>query len=465
MYPRTGIVFALLLALSTGACASNLDKAFDGYVTRVTSQDQFQIGSRQVRANSKTSRQSAPNDGKTDAYVDPVVRVGSRLHIEGSFDKRTREFVASSIAFLPETDWGGDPNDAIDDTGLIEETPALHRAGNGAAGTLWVEGYPLKVTPQTRLLSEDGKDILIDQIHAGTWASFKGKWLTDHSIEVLSIKFLPNTITSDEVKFRDKSEPEIELPDYANHKPGKIKGHLKWTLNILPDQAIQDYVARVGEGLIPQYQKDLPASDPAKINFRFYVVEKPSRWKEVLNDASATPGGIIIVPDNVLAALDNEAQLAAILSNCIAITLDKQLFVHRARLKTQNIVGWASDFAGFYGLPVGIGDGIAAGKLAVQMNKRASRIGLRYMLSAGYDIRVAPFAWTVAANNKAHNPREAGLLPSGLTQSLMGDLYYDYASTDYSRLKTNREDYRKMLAELRAVAPKLPKPKNHPEPK
>jgi hypothetical protein len=47
----------------------------------------------------------------------------------------------------------------------------------------------------------------------------------------------------------------------------------------------------------------------------------------------------------------------------------------------------------------------------------------------------------------------------------MGDLYYDYASTDYPRLKTNREDYHKMLAELRAVAPKLPKPKNHPEPK
>src|SRR6185437_5002584 len=123
----------LLLGLSAGACASNLSKVFDGYVTSVTSQDQFQIGSRQVRANSKTNRQSAWNDRKTDAYVDPVIRVGSRLHIEGSFDKRTREFVASSIAFLPETDWGGKPNDAIDDTGLIEETPALDRAGNGAA--------------------------------------------------------------------------------------------------------------------------------------------------------------------------------------------------------------------------------------------------------------------------------------------------------------------------------------------
>src|SRR6185312_3212367 len=116
MFCRTGIVLALLLGLSAGAYASNLSKAFDGYVTSVTSQDQFQIGSRQVRANSKTDRQSARNDPKTDAYVDPVLRVGSRLHVEGSFDKQTGEFVASSIAFLPETDWGGDPNDAIDDT-------------------------------------------------------------------------------------------------------------------------------------------------------------------------------------------------------------------------------------------------------------------------------------------------------------------------------------------------------------
>ena len=97
------------------------------------------------------------------------------------------------------------------------------------------------------------------------------------------------------------------------------------------------------------------------------------------------------------------------------------------------------------------------------MNERASRNGLRYMLKAGYDIREAPFAWTVAANKKVQNPWPVKADPSGLTQSVMADLDFDYTSTDYSRLGSDREAYQKMLAELRAVAPKLPKSKNHVE--
>lgn len=470
MYARTGKVLAALLALSVGVYAAKLPNQFDGYVTSVTSQNQFEIGAHQVELSAKATRLTMQVRPGTNEFMDSTVRVGSRLHVEGHFDKHTQEFIARSITFLPQPDWGGNPNDKIEDTGLVEETPSLRSEGNGAAGTLWVEGRPLKVTPQTKLLSEDGKPISVDQIHTNMWASFEGKWLPDQMIEALSIRFSPNTITPDEVKFRDKSGPTIEEPDYANHTPGKIKtGLLDWTLNIhwtlsiLPDQAIQDYVTHVGEGLIPQYQKDLPASDPSKIHFRFYVVEKPSRWKETLNDASAGPGGIIVVPDNVLAALNNEAQLAAILSNCIAATLGKQEYAHHARTKIQNVVGLASNFPGLYGLPIGIGDAVAEQKLLLEMNERASRIGLRYMLRAGYDIREAPFAWRMAANEKVENPWREGNMPSPLTRSVMGDLYFNYASTDYSRLKTDREAYQKMLAELRAAAPELPKPKNHPE--
>jgi hypothetical protein len=302
------------------------------------------------------------------------------------------------------------------------------------------------------------------------WAAFQGKWSADHSIEVLSIRFAPNLLSQDEANFRYVSDPEVQLPDYANHKPGKIswpyKGMLdwtvKWTLNILPDQAIQDYVTRVGESLIPQYQKDLSASDPSKIDFRFYVVEKPSGWKETLDDAIATPGGVVIVPDNVLSALDNEAQVATILSNCIATTLAKQAYAHHARANAQNIVGLASGIAGVYGLPIGVGNGIAANRLVLHMYERSSRIALRYMLNAGYDIREAPFAWRVAANKELKNPWPVKADPSDLTQDLIGDLYFVYASMDYSQLKKNREAYHKMLAELRSVAPRLPKSKNYP---
>jgi hypothetical protein len=327
----------------------------------------------------------------------------------------------------------------------------------------------LQVTPQTKLLSTDGKTFPVDQIRPNVWAFFDAVRNSDGLIETHSITFELNIISSNEVKYRDQSEPKIEEPDYSRHIPGEIKFHYQgtvnypWTLTILPDETVQEYVTKVGEGLIPQYQKDLPAGDPAKINFRFYVVERPSRWKEVLDDASSLPGGVIIVPDNVLAALDNEAQLAALLSNCIAVTLEEQLYAHRARLKAQNVMAWAGVIPSLYGFPLSFGNGIAADRFQQQMNEQASRIGLRYMVRDGYDICEAPFAWSAAANKQAENPRTSSYFPTTFESNVLGDLYLDYAPQDCSHLKTGREAYQRMLSELRADAPKLPKPKNNPK--
>lgn len=463
MFSRSGLVATFLIAFTAAAYAAKLPTSFDGYVTSVVSQNEFEMSAQRVITNSNTEKQVVEISSGVD--TDPTVRVGSLLHVEGRFDKRSGEFVAKSIHFLPEP--GSDRVQAkgLEEVGLIEEPPDLHQAGSGTAGTLWVAGYRLKVTPQTKLLSEGGKSVPADHIRANTWAAFKAKRAPDDSLEALSLTFWPNTVTPDEVKYRDKSEPDIQEPNYATHTPGKIKFHLQWTLTILPDKAVQDYVTRIGQSLIPQYQKDLSASDPSKINFRFYVVERPSRWKKVMNDASATAGGVVIIPDSVLSVLDNEAQLAALLSNCIATTLDKQIYLHRGRLRAQAIIGNTSIpillFAPVgLAVPTLVGDGIAAHKLALQMNERASRTGLRYMLHAGYDLREAPFAWTVAANKRIENPVAVGVLPPALVQSVMADLYFNYASTDYSRLTTNRDAYHGILAELRSAAPKLPKPKN-----
>jgi len=460
MFSRSGAIAVLLIVFSATAYGAKLPTAFDGYVTSVASQSEFAMSAQRVTLDSHTDRQVMESHSGIDAA--PTIRVGSFLHVEGRYDKHSGKFIAKSIRVLPEPGFEKAQAKELKDAGLIEEQPDLHQVGNATVGTLWVAGYRLKITPQTKLSSEDGKSFPVDQIRTNTWAGFRAKRGPDGSLEAVSIKFWPNTVTQNEVKYRDKSEPDIQEPDYATHTSGKIKFHHQWTLMILPDKAVQDYVTRVGESLIPQYQKDLPASDLSKINFRFYVVERPSRWKEVRNDASASAGGVVIIPDNVLAVLDNEAQLAALLSNCIATTLDKQIYLHRGREKTQTALGLASDFAGLYGLPVGIGNGIAAKRLLLQINERASRTGLRYMLHAGYDLREAPFSWTVAANQRIENPVAVGVLPPALAQSVMADLYFDYAATDYSRLRKNREAYLAMLAELRSTVPKLPKPRNHP---
>jgi hypothetical protein len=475
MRSRYAWMLFIVLPFAVRAYAADLPTKFQGYVTSVGPSAEFDVGARRVTVDPKVTRTFEMKQGiEANVPADSTIRVGLRVRVTGSFDKRTGNFIANFVALLPPPE-----TSEIKGTGLIEETPRLSR--NARAGTLWVDGYPLQVTPQTKLLSADGSAFPLDQIATNVWASFQAKRGSDHSMEAQSITFHPNTATDEEIRYLDGLEPEIEQPDYASHRPGKIKFRYKWTpnypwtLSILPDKEVQDYVSRVGESLVPLYQRELPASDPTKVNFRFYVVEKPSKLKETLSDACSTPGGVIYIPDNVLAVLDNEAQLAALLSNSIATVLEKHAYIHRDRAKAQNGIAWASAFTGLYGLPANVGNSAASSRFNLQMNEQASRIGLRYLLREGYDLREDPFAWTVAANENADNPlpirgdpvavvhgvMDVGL--SALAHSVMDDVYLDYASTDYSHLKINRDAYQQMLRELRAAAPKLPKSKNYPE--
>jgi hypothetical protein len=469
--PASILLGIFSIGLSSNVYASKLPTTFDGYVTNVASAHEFDVGSRHVVWNEKTQREvvyiNHDPTGFLSTNIGPIdtdLHVGSHVHVEGVFDKRTGGFTATVIHTFPDS---ADSNKRkLEGAGLIEESPQLHQDGQGWTGTVWIDGYPLQLTPQTKLASEDGSPFSADHIGTNVWVEYQATRRSDNSLLAASLRLSPLKIEENEKKFREKSEPEIEKPDYQHHVPGTLKWHWKWALDIVPDENIQNYVSGVGSRLIPQYQKDLPSAEPSKIDFRFYVVHRPAKWKEALwteamSDATASPGGVVIVPDNVLAALDNEAQLAAVLSNCIAITLERQIYNHRKSLAAHNDLGWASLFSGVYGLPLQIGNSIAYNNLMLQINEQASRIGLRYMLQNGYDIREAPFSWTIAANKKAENPDEPNIPAPPLARSLMSDLLLDYKATDYGALKTNREPYQQMLAQLHAAVPDLPKPKNH----
>lgn len=463
----------LTLAFSLQALASKLPTVFDGYITNVISPTEFDVGSQHVICDEKTTYgleflnpRSNLHDITFSLHHDFPLNVGLRVRVEGKFEKKPDRFVAQTIQSMPseeEKTKGPQPMEGI---GLIQEAPALRRDGQDWTGMLWVDGYPLQITDKTKLTDADGKPYPGEKIGTNQWASYKATHNLDGSIHAESISFTENQVDPNEKEFRDKSDLRIEKPDYDKKIAGKIRFHSKWDLDILADKDIQDYVSQLGEHLIPQYQKDLPNSNATKVNFSFYVVHPPSKWKEAVwtdgtyLDASSTFSGTILIPDKVLGALDNEAQLAALLSDCIAVTLEKDLYIHKSRIQTQTNLAWISTFSGLYGLPLSISNSVAAKNFWLNVNKRASRVGLRFMLQNGYDIREAPFAWTAAANKPIQNPQEPGVSFPALAVSLMNDLRRDYAATPYSTLKTNREAYQQMLVKLRADSPKLPKPKN-----
>jgi predicted Zn-dependent protease len=89
------------------------------------------------------------------------------------------------------------------------------------------------------------------------------------------------------------------------------------TYRIVPNQQTQEYIAKVGESFIPAHQKDLPADDPLKIPFCFYLVEARNF------NAVSHPNEGVVVNSGVFDVLQNEAQLAFVLSHEISHAVER----------------------------------------------------------------------------------------------------------------------------------------------
>jgi hypothetical protein len=82
---------------------------------------------------------------------------------------------------------------------------------------------------------------------------------------------------------------------------------------------MQPRVDRIGNSLIPDFQRSLPDTDPRKIHFRFQLVDG-KKWKDALSLAS----GVILVPRQIVERLPEDPQLAAVLADNIAEVIEKQ---------------------------------------------------------------------------------------------------------------------------------------------
>jgi hypothetical protein len=163
--------------------------------------------------------------------------------------------------------------------------------------------------------------------------------------------------------------------------------------------------------VIPEYQKQLPDDSPSKIHFRIYVVDEPS-FREDLECVE----GLILVPRQVVERLANEDQLAAIMANGVAYSIEMQ----SARLYTESLELWGVEAANYAamslvpGVSLGglVGGGIADREIVRHMREQAGRIALTLMTDAGYDPWQAPEAWRLLAPKKLPQDTSALKYPS-----------------------------------------------------
>lgn len=172
----------------------------------------------------------------------------------------------------------------------------------------------------------------------------------------------------------------IDIIEFRRGK--KVDGRMK----LFPDKTVQEYVSHLGDSLLPAGAKGTRKA----LEFRFFVVEDSSI------NAEALPDGTVLVNSALLGTVENEAQLAFVLSHEISHTLQVHYWreVHETRPQRISLL-IAGLAAGYF-----IGDlgtfMAELGMIAVinghqrELENQADRLGLQNVIEHGYDPRPAP---------------------------------------------------------------------------
>ncbi|MEM4202605.1 MAG: M48 family metallopeptidase [Candidatus Methanomethylicaceae archaeon] len=300
------------------------------------------------------------------------------------------------------------------------------------------------------------------EIPLGAEVEIKGIRQPNGLIVVKSGKVKPNLLTRTERELIKMVQNNVILPPPNRLVGGKVKiGDRE--LKLVESLELQQYVTQIGYKLIPRYIKDMPRDDPAKLTYRFYVIEDDSF------NAFALPDGSVFVHTGLLKQLKNEAQLTAVLGHEIAhVTYEhpnrrwgKLIWLSLINQITEQILkefglGTIADLTKF-------GLGIFSNKLSRGMENQADRVGLFYMYEAGYDPREAPKVWREllkvvkedAISNFIYSDHPSA---QARLKNLNREIAYNYYGVDFATTTTGEAEYQRVVGRYFGLVPKRPSP-------
>jgi len=248
------------------------------------------------------------------------------------------------------------------------------------------------------------------------FANLKGKYNAEGYILADEFILQPNNET-DFDKMADTIDKEAQQKFYPlwidkNKRSRLFNSEVGGIGKIHNDAIVQEYIQNIGMKLVPEAMKE-------KVKFIFIVVENPDF------NANVRANGLCYVYTGLLKALENEAQLAAVLSHEISHVIYKHIskeMKQREKLeKNKLLVSDGSKIsinaynklsdksknnpeneARKAALKQNIHDiEIAAQNLlerrlatfSVEEEEQADRVGLSILVLAGYDPRQAPIIW------------------------------------------------------------------------
>jgi Zn-dependent protease with chaperone function len=294
-------------------------------------------------------------------------------------------------------------------------------------------------------------------IGPGVTMTYEGREQSDGTVLASFVEFVRNEKEKGEESLWKQLKVNEKPFNFDVGQPGELKvGGEKY--KVLPNQEVQDYVARLGDSLIPEYQRSLPADDPQKIPFRFTVIVEKGF------NAAAYPNGVVIINSGVFDVLENEAQLAAVVGHEIAHATQEHTYrrMQKHKKKRTALMIGALFAAGMgYG---GIVD-ILQLTLAAMVNghgrtmeNQADRVGMEYMVAAGYDPRESPRVWKLVA--KKHGDYGTNFFWSSHDSASerrsfqMVQIRNVFSGLDHSSLKKNEEQFQKIAVLVKDAAAK-----------
>jgi predicted Zn-dependent protease len=164
-----------------------------------------------------------------------------------------------------------------------------------------------------------------------------------------------------------------------------ILGYIYSHYEMIDDPVIVDYVNQVGNRIVSVIEEPL-------FNYRFHVVNVDTY------NAFAIPAGYIFINSGLMAAMDNEEQLAGILAHEIAHVNARHI---SQKIERSKKIGWATMAGIAAGVLIGAAGGAEAGQALTQGSQaagaaaelsysrdneiQADQLGLIYLNDAGYN--------------------------------------------------------------------------------
>jgi len=404
MARRSLLVILLFFCIQWAHSEETPSPAIAGYVTGIASDTSFDVNGTHILCDGNT-RFNTSADGKKQFTSTPQAPyLGEPLDVYGPADRKTYTIRATEITRYSSQSY------TLSGTAIIDGLPDTSEKASPDERLFRADGYRILVTAKTQTTFNPPLTSL-SGVGTNVWLKYTGKQRPDGTLIAETAVFTANAVPKGEDRLRTRSEYDTKAVD-PDSKQGKVN---KYFFGLNPKKippyenaAMQARVDRIGVSLIPAYQRNLPAADATKIDFRFQLIDQP-KW----HDALTLPNGIILVPRQVVERLQNDSQLATVLADNIACALEKQSFRGQPAAQEMTAAQLASDVGGIFVPGLGLATGIVNNRVAASIYRHAveqsGRVSLTLLRDAGYDIDEAPKAWWLLAPKKPKDMAETPL--------------------------------------------------------